>query len=170
MSQESPANMRIRTYSYAAPERDPSRWKGVSGLEAMRQLIGGAAPPPPIAYTLDFTLVQVEPGFAAFEGQPAEWMENPLGTVHGGWISTLLDSALGCAVHSTLAPGMAYTSATLEVKFIRPVLASTGRLRAEARVLHGGARLAVVSASLTGVTGGKLHASATSTCMIFEAR
>jgi uncharacterized protein (TIGR00369 family) len=170
MSQESPTGLRTRSYTYAAPDRGPSRWKGVSGLDAMRQLIGGAAPPPPIASTLDFTLVQVDPGVAAFEGQPAEWLENPLGTVHGGWISTLLDSALGCAVHSTLAPGMAYTSATLEVKFLRPVLATTGRLRAEGRVLHGGSRLAVVSATLTGVADGKLYASATSTCMIFEAR
>ena len=171
MSQENPSpNTRTRSYAYTVPERDPARWKGVSGLDAMRQLVGGLAAPPPITATLDFTLVQVDAGLAAFEGQPAEWMENPLGTVHGGWISTLLDSALGCAVHSTLAPGMAYTSATLEVKFLRAVLASTGRLRAEARVVHGGSRLAVASATLTGLTDGKLYASATSTCMIFEAR
>ena len=171
MSQENPnPNTRTRSYTYAVPERDPARFKGVSGLDAMRQLVGGLAAPPPIAATLDFTLVQVDAGLAAFEGQPAEWMENPLGSVHGGWISTLLDSALGCAVHTTLAAGMAYTSATLEVKFVRPVMATTGRLRAEAHVVHAGARLAVVEATLKGVSDGKLYASATSTCLIFEAR
>jgi uncharacterized protein (TIGR00369 family) len=165
----SPAR-RSRTYSYAVPVRDPARWKGASGLEAMQRLIRGESAAPPIADTLAFALVEVEPGHAIFEGDPAEWMENPLGTIHGGWISTLLDSSLGCAVHSTLAPGMTYTSATLEVKFVRAILPTTGRVRAEARVIHAGSRLAVVESKLTGIADGKVYATATSTCMIFELR
>jgi len=159
-----------RTYSYAVPVRDPARWKGLSGLEAMQRLICGEAAAPPITDTLAFALVEIEPGRAVFEGDPAEWMENPLGTIHGGWISTMLDSSLGCAVHSTLAAGMTYTSATLEVKFIRAILPSTGRVRAEARVINAGSRLAVVESKLTGIADGKVYATATSTCLIFEAR
>jgi uncharacterized protein (TIGR00369 family) len=140
----------------------------MSGVEIMKRVQSGEIPAPPIANTLDFTLATVERGLAAFEAEPAEWMYNPLGTVHGGWIATLLDSALGCAVHSALPPSSTYTTATLEVKFIRAVTANTGRVRAEAKVVHVGGKLATAEARLFTVDGGKLLATATTTCAVLS--
>jgi len=157
--------LRTRSYQYAPPGQLPRDLAELSGLALMQRLIAGALPPPSIASTLDFALVEVAEGFAAFEGTPAEWMYNPLGTVHGGWMATLLDSALGCAVHTTLAPGRGYTTASLEIKFIRPVSAATGRVRAEGRVVHAGNRTATADAKLLGPDG-KLLAHATTTCVI----
>lgn len=105
-------SVRTRTYEYAAPQPLPRALASLSGLELMRNLIAGQHPPPPIASTLGFSLVQVDQGMAVFEGEPAEWTYNPLGTVHGGWIATLLDSALGCAVHAALPAGSTYTTAS----------------------------------------------------------
>lgn len=158
--------MQQRTYQYARPVKVPAEVAALPGAELMSRVKTGEIPAPPIAATLDFTLVEVTKGFAAFEGNPAEWMYNPLGTVHGGWMATLLDSALGCAVHSALPPGSSYTTATLEVKFVRAVTASTGRVRAEGRVVHVGGRIATAEARLVTVDGGKLLATATTTCVV----
>jgi uncharacterized protein (TIGR00369 family) len=156
--------VRTRSYDYRAPVALPP----LSGVEVMERIRRGDFPPPPIADTLDFTLAAVDNGFAAFEGTPAEWMYNPLGTVHGGWIATLLDSALGCAVHSALPAGAGYTTATLEVKFIRAVTATTGRVRAEAKVIHVGGKIATAEARLVAIDGGKLVATATTTCAVLS--
>ena len=115
---------------------------------------------------MGFTLTEVEPGRAVFECEPSESQYNPIGSVHGGVISTLLDAALSCAVHSTLPAGTAYTTAELKVNFVRPVVVETGRLRAEGRVIHGGSRLATADARLTDLAG-KLYAHAVGTCLIF---
>jgi uncharacterized protein (TIGR00369 family) len=155
--------LRTRSYRYTPPAPPP---RGLSGVEVMDRIQRGELAAPPIANTLDFTLAAVEHGFAAFEGDPAEWMYNPLGTVHGGWIATLLDSALGCAVHSALPPSSTYTTATLEVKFVRAVTAATGRVRAEAKVVHVGGKLATAEARLFAIDGGKLLATATTTCAV----
>jgi uncharacterized protein (TIGR00369 family) len=101
-----------------------------------------------------------------FEGTTAEWQYNPLGTVHGGWTATLLDSALGCAVHTTLGPGERYTTTDLQVRFLRAVLATTGKVRAEARVVHTGKRLATAEGRLVGATDGTLFATATASCLV----
>jgi len=114
-------------------------------------------------------LTEVEPGQAVFECEPSESQYNPIGSVHGGVISTLLDAALSCAVHATLAAGTAYTTAELKVNFVRPVVVGTGRLRAEGRVIHGGSRLATTDARLTDLAG-KLYAHAVGTCLIFTPR
>jgi uncharacterized protein (TIGR00369 family) len=168
MNQPRPAEsaLRTRSYRYTAP-RPPGRdLAGLPGLEIMKRVQSGDIAAPPIANTLDFTLAAVDTGFAAFEGDPAEWMYNPLGTVHGGWMATLLDSALGCAVHSALPPSTTYTTATLELKFIRAVTESTGRVRAEAKVVHVGGKIATAEARLFAIDGGKLLATATTTCAV----
>jgi uncharacterized protein (TIGR00369 family) len=134
----------------------------------MRAVVAGEIPPPPIAVTLNFSPVEVSEGEAVFQGQPGEEHYNPIGVVHGGYASTLLDSALGCAVHTTLAKGEAYTTMTLEVKLVRPITRDTGAVRAIAEVTHRGRRQAVVEAKLTAVDSGKLLATGTSTCMILE--
>jgi uncharacterized protein (TIGR00369 family) len=158
--------MKTRSYSYEPPRPPPPAIAALSGVEIMRAVMSGEVAAPPISQTLDFTLVHVDHGVAAFEGEPAEWMYNPLGSVHGGWMATLLDSALGCAVHAALPPGSIYTTATLEVKFIRAVTAHSGRLRAEGKALHVGGKLATADARLVTVDGGKLLATATATCVV----
>ena len=137
----------------------------ISGLEYMSAIAAGEVPPPPIAVTMNFLLIEVSEGRAIFEGEPGEEHYNPIGVVHGGYASTLLDSAMGCAVHTTLPAGSAYTTLTIEVKLVRPITADSGKLRCEAEVQHRGRRQATVAARLLSEDG-KLLAHGTSTCMI----
>ena len=138
----------------------------LSGLEQMQRIASGQSPPPPIAATLDFSVVDLAEGRAVFEGHPGAEHYNPIGVVHGGYAATLLDSAMGCAVHTTLAPGEAYTTLTLETKFVRPVTSETGAIHATAEVVHRGRRHATAEARLVAADTGKLLAHATSTCLI----
>jgi uncharacterized protein (TIGR00369 family) len=139
---------------------------GLTGLEQLRMLIamGGR---PPIGETLDFVLVDAGDGFAAFEAMPSLRAYNPLGTVHGGYAATLLDSACGCAAHSRLTPTQGYTTLELKVAYHKAITQETGRLRAEGRVLGIGRRAAFTEATLKDADG-KLYASATSTLLVFE--
>ena len=138
----------------------------LSGIEYMRALAAGEIPPPPIAVLLRMQPVEVEPGHAVFEGAPGEEHYNPIGVVHGGYAATLLDSALGCAVHTTLEQGEAYTTLTLEVKMVRAITADIDSVRAEGEVLYRGRRQATAQAKLTDAATGKLLAHGTATCMI----
>jgi uncharacterized protein (TIGR00369 family) len=156
---------RNRTYDYLTPFTDFAQIAHLDGLEIMRRVITREIPPPPITATLGFDLVEIDRGRAVFAGETAEWQYNPLGTVHGGWAATLLDSALGCAVHSTLGSREMYTTLDLQVRFVRPVLASTGKVRAEASVLHPGKTVATAEGKLIGLDG-KLYATATASCLI----
>ena len=140
---------------------------GRSGLQIFEAMLRGDLPPPPIAKTLDFTLVEATFGRAEFQGRPLFAHYNPLGSVHGGWIATLLDSALGCAVHTTLPVGKAYTTLELKVNFIKAVTDRVPRVRAVGQVIHAGARTATADARLVGADG-TLFAHATTTCLIFE--
>jgi uncharacterized protein (TIGR00369 family) len=141
---------------------------GLTGLEVFEAMLAGRLPPAPIAQTLDFLLVEFAKGRAVFQGRPALGHYNPLGTVHGGWIATLLDSCVGCAVHTTLAVGKAYTTAELKVNYVRPVTARVPLLRAEGQTIHVGARMATAEGRLVGPDG-KLYAHASTTCFIFDA-
>jgi uncharacterized protein (TIGR00369 family) len=158
---------RERTYSWSDPARAGLAARELAGQDFFDALASGSLPMPPIASTLDFTAVSVRDGVAIFEIDPAEFHYNPIGSVHGGVIATLCDSACGCAVHSLLPAGAFYTSLDLNVKFLRPVLASTGRLVCEGTVTHLGSRSALAQARLTGPDG-KLYAHATSSCMVFR--
>jgi uncharacterized protein (TIGR00369 family) len=140
---------------------------GMSGKEALQAVIDGRLPPPPIGKTLSFRLVEVGDGFAAFEGEPAPDLLNPLGTVHGSWAMALIDSATGCACHSLLPAGTAYTTVETKVNFSRPILPDTGRVRAEGRVVSKGRRIVSAEAQLRGPDG-KVLAHGTSTLMVFE--
>jgi uncharacterized protein (TIGR00369 family) len=141
---------------------------GMSGMQFFEAMFAGRLPSPQIGRTLDFLPVHIEVGRSVFQGQPKPEHYNPLGTVHGGWIATLLDSCVGCAVHSTLAAGKAYTTAELKVNFVRPVTTRTALLRAEGKVIHLGSRMATAEGRLTGPDG-KLYAHASTTCFIFDA-
>jgi uncharacterized protein (TIGR00369 family) len=139
---------------------------GLTGLELLRKMIaiGGR---PPIAETLDFALIEVEEGRAVFEGTPGLHAYNPLGIIHGGYAATLLDSACGCAIHTTLGATQSYTTLELKVAYHKAMTKETGPVRAEGRVLTIGRRAAFSEATLKDATG-RLYASATSTLLIME--
>jgi uncharacterized protein (TIGR00369 family) len=124
-----------------------------TGLEVMQAMLAGELPYPHIAETLDFALVEVEPGKAIFQGTPQLKHYNPLGTVHGGWYATLLDSAVGCAVHTMMPVGRAYTTAELSINIVRAASHKTGPLRAIGTVLHCGRQLATAEGRIVGPDG-----------------
>ncbi len=140
-----------------------------TGLEILQAMLAGELPYPPIADTLDFSLIEVSAGKAVFQGTPQLKHYNPLGSVHGGWYATLLDSALGCAVQTMLPAGTAYTTAELGVNIVRAASHKTGPLRAIGSVLHCGRQLATAEARIVDADG-KLYAHATTTCMVFAAQ
>ena len=141
--------------------------RGMSGLALMQAMLAGELPYAAIAKTLDFLVVDVGPGRAVFQGTPGPQLLNPMGSVHGGWFATLLDSALGCAVHTTMPPGRGYTTAELGVNMVRAISAKVPRVRAEGQVIHSGRQLATAAARLVGPDG-TLYAHATTTCLVFE--
>ena len=138
----------------------------MSGLELLRAALA-AGRRPGIGDSLDFTLVEISEEVAAFEGTPDARADNPIGTIHGGYAATLLDSACGCAVHARLSGTQGYTTLELKIAYHRAMTHDTGRVRAEGRVVSMGRRVAFAEARLTGVDG-KLYASATSTLLVFE--
>lgn len=140
------------------------RYDGLGFLRAMMQ---GELPYPPILDTLNFVMIEFEKGRAVFQGTPQFAHYNPIGSVHGGWYCAVLDSALGCAVHSTLPQGKGYTTLELKVNLIRPLSDRSGPVRAEGRIIHAGGQTAVAEATLLD-SSGKLYASATTTCLIFD--
>lgn len=143
---------------------DPS---AMSGLEQMRALATGAFARRGIGVTLGFRIAEVEEGRVVFAGTPDEAVYNPIGTVHGGYAATLLDSACGCACHSRLPAGQGYTTLELKVAYHRPITAATGEVFAEGRVTHFGRRTAYAEATLKDAAG-RLLASATSTLMVLD--
>ncbi|MIL10083.1 PaaI family thioesterase [Salmonella enterica subsp. enterica] len=137
-----------------------------TGLELLQRVIVGEYPAPPIAGVMNFALTEVEEGRAVFRGVPSANHLNPLGGVHGGWAATLMDSALGCCVHATLARGEAYTTVEFKVNLTRPITPTTGEVVCEGRVVQRGRTLAVSEATLKDKDG-KLLAFGTETCSIF---
>ncbi len=161
------ASLRSRDYSWTDPAVSAEAARTMDGMSFLAALADGRLPAAPVARTLDFAPVSVQPGTVIFEFVPAEFHYNPIGSVHGGVLSTLCDSACGCAVQSMLPAGTHYTSLDLSVKFLRPVTAATGRLVCEGTITHLGGRSALAQARLTGPDG-KLYAQATSSCMVFR--
>lgn len=141
---------------------------GLSGIEMMQAVASGRLPRPPIGDTMDFVLVHVEPGYAVFQGRPNRRHYNPLGSVHGGWFATLIDSAVGCAVHSTLPAGRGYTTLELKINIVRALSDAVPLVRAEGRVVHAGRQVATAEGRLVGPDG-RLYAHGSTTCLIFDA-
>lgn len=142
--------------------------RSLSGLEQLRAIVGGTLPMPTMAVSLAFRLATASDGEAVFVGTPDERFMNPLGSIHGGWAATMLDSALGCAVHSTLAPGERYTTLEIKVNFARTIMPGLGELTARGSILTRGRRIATAEARLTDAAG-KIYAHGTTTCMVFAA-
>jgi uncharacterized protein (TIGR00369 family) len=145
----------------------PEQLAGKTGLEVLQAMVRGEIPFAEIAKTLDFTLMEVSEGRAVFQGTPRTQHLNPLGTIHGGWFATLLDSALGCSVHTMMPPGRGYTTAELSVNYVKGLTPRVARVRAEGKVIHCGRQLATAEARLVGPDG-TLYAHATTTCLVFE--
>jgi len=157
-------NERVMQYGVVPPEVLTAQ----DGLSFLKSMIAGRVPNPPISAVLNFHLVEVETGRAAFEGLPSADYYNPIGTVHGGFAATLLDSALGCAIFTTLAKGDTWTTLELKLNFVRPLSKDTGPVRAEGRVIHRGRTIATAQGELKD-RDGKLYAHASTTCIIFPA-
>ena len=147
----------------------PDQIQGKSGLEVMQAMLAGELPYPHIMQTLDYSLLEVDKGRAVFQGMPQLMHYNPLGSVHGGWYATLLDSALGCAVHTTLDVGQGYTTAELGIHIVRAASHTSGPLRAIGHVVHVGRQLATAEARIVDADG-RLYAHGSTTCLVFLAR
>lgn len=157
---------RSREVLWQDPVETAAAGRRLSGLDFIRAIQSGEVPPPPMAVVMNFAIAEVEKGRAVFEGEPSEEHYNPIGVVHGGYAATLLDSALGCAVHTTLEAGVGYTTLSLELKLVRPITREIERVRAEGEVLHRGRRQATAQGAVTDAASGKLLAHGTSTCLI----
>ena len=140
--------------------------KQMSGLEFLTAISEGRLPAAPIARTLGFTLAEVSKGRALFRGTPTFDYYNPIGSVHGGWAATLLDSCMACAVQTTLPKGSGYTTLEIKVNFVRAVTEASGRVEAEGRVIQSGRRIGVSEGRLTDGEG-RLLAHGTTTCLVF---
>ncbi len=140
----------------------------MSGLDYLRAVADGTIPRPPVAALLGMAIDRIDPGQVAFGLDVGEHLYNPIGSVHGGIFATLLDSAMGCAVHSTLPAGRAYTTLELTVNFVKALTVDTPKVTAMGAVLSAGRRVATASGRLVG-PGGTLFAHATTTCLIFDA-
>jgi uncharacterized protein (TIGR00369 family) len=158
---------RERTFEWKDPMEGAKKALSMAGLEYFDAMNAGELPLPPILNTLDFELESIEKGKAVFAFEPQEFHYNPIGTVHGGVISAILDSAMGCSVHSLLPAGTGYTTLELKVNFLKPITIKTGQLRAVGKVIHLGGRTALVEAQL--IDGHNvIFAHGISTCMIFN--
>ncbi|HEX5114270.1 MAG TPA: PaaI family thioesterase [Pseudonocardiaceae bacterium] len=159
---------RSREYSWSDPFALAEAGRDRAGLDFLTALLRGELPPPPIAVTLGFEIAEVEAGRVVFTATPGEHLYNPIGVVHGGVAATLLDTVTGCAVHTMLPAGTAYTSLDLSVKYLRPLTADTGPVRAIGHVINKGRRTALAEGELRDAAD-RLLAHGTSSCMIFPA-
>ncbi|MEE1657330.1 PaaI family thioesterase [Microvirga sp. CF3062] len=138
------------------------------GLMFLRSMLEGRHPAPPFSRSTNVYMTQVDEGRVIFEGEPTEAFFNPLGTIHGGWTSAILDSAMACAVHTTLAAGQGYTTVEMKLNFVRPILPNMGKVTCEGTLIHRGGTLATSEGKLFDAKG-RLLAHGTETCMIFDA-
>ena len=158
---------RTRVITWEDPTETVQTGKSISGIAFLRAMQSGELPPPPFAALLGIWITEVSEGRVVFATEPSEYHYNPLGTVHGGVIATLLDSALGCAVQSMLPAGTSYTTLELKVNYLRPITEKTGTVYAEGKIIHLGGRIATAEGRLTDAKG-KLYAHATTTCIILR--
>jgi len=158
---------RTRAYTWDDPMIGARAAQTMSGLEYLHAVQRGELPGAPIAATMGLDIVEIGEGRVVFAVAPAEYHYNPIGVVHGGLAATLFDSAMGCAVHTTLPAGVGYTTLELKVNYLRPLTRDTGRVRCEGTTIYVGGRVATAEARLFDAAG-TLYGHATTTCMIFR--
>lgn len=156
-----------KTVTWFDPAVTADAARRMGGLDFLRSMRDGVLPPPPIASVLDFAIRRLEVGRVTFECTPDESVYNPIGMVHGGLVCTLADTVIGCAVHSTLDAGSAYTSIDLHVSYLRPVTSASGILRATGQVTKPGRRVAFAEAEIVDGSG-KVVATATGSCLVMD--
>lgn len=157
----------LRAHFKAPGLADADTLRSVSGLEFLRRIIRGELPVAPISATLDFHLIEADPGRAVFQGLPARAHYNPIATVHGGWHATLLDSAMACAVQTLCEPGRAYTTLEFKIHCVRALTDAVGPVRAEGKVVASSRRMATAEGRLVDLDG-RLYSHGTTTCLLFE--
>ncbi|WP_296148448.1 PaaI family thioesterase [uncultured Flavobacterium sp.] len=158
---------RTRNFTWEDPKIGAEKARKMSGLDYLNAMNSGEIPPPPIIKTMDFTLDKIEKGKISFGFTPEEFHYNPIGTVHGGVIATILDSAMGCTIHSVLEEGIGYTTLELKINYLKAVTIDSGKLTAVGKIIHGGKSTALVEAQLVDENG-NVYAHAVSTCMILR--
>ena len=158
---------RSLTVSWDDPIAAFAAGKALAGIDYMKEMIAGRIAPSPIMRLMGFRLVQVGEGLAVFECEPGEQHYNPIGVVHGGLAMTLLDSAMGCCVHTRLAAGVGYTTLEAKVNLVRAITAKTGTIRATGKVIHLGGKTATAEGRIEDAAG-KLYAHGTTTCIILN--
>ena len=158
---------RKRTVTWDDPMVGATAARTMAGLDYLQAVLTGTLPTAPIAHLLGFSLSEISAGRAVFTLTPAEYHYNPIGSVHGGVASTLLDSALGCAVHSMLPSGTGYATIELHINLLRPLTRDTGPVRAEAEIIHLGKNMATAQARLVDEAG-KIYAHGTTTCLLMR--
>ena len=159
--------IRERTISWSDPKLTAAIGRDMAGLDLLRGMRDGTVPAPPFAALVGVSVAEVEEGRVVMRMVPAEYHYNPIGSVHGGILATLLDSVMGCAVQSTLPKGRAYTSLEIKVNYVRAVTDESGELSAEGRIVHGGRRSAVAEGKVLNAKG-RLCATASTTCLVFD--
>ena len=159
---------RTRTITWDDPMSALTEGADLPGLAFIQAIFDGRLPRPPITATMGFTGAVAEEGKVIFTGEASEHLYNPIGVVHGGFAMTILDSAMGCAVHTTLAVGEGYTTLETKVNFVRPITLETGPIRCEGTVVHRGGRIATAEGRLVAERSGKLLAHGTTTCMVLK--
>lgn len=162
---DSDSTVRRRTVTWHDPVQTARAARTMSGLQFLQTMVAGELPPPPLLELLGIRAVEVSEGRMVFAVEPAESHYNPIGSVHGGLAATLLDSAMGCAVHSMLPAGTAYTTLEIKVNYLRPLTRETGVVTCEGKVIHLGGRIATAEARITDAAG-KLYAHGTTTCIV----
>lgn len=158
---------RTRSFTWEDPKIGAEKARKMSGLEYLNAMDSGEIPPPPIIKTMDLTLDKIEKGRISFGFMPEEFHYNPIGTVHGGVIATILDSAMGCTIHSVLEEGIGYTTLELKINYLKAVTVDSGKLTAVGKIIHAGKSTALVEAQLVDENG-NVYAHAVSTCMILR--
>jgi uncharacterized protein (TIGR00369 family) len=158
---------RERSFTWSDPKLTSDAAQAMSGLDLLRGLRDGSVPAAPIAALVGLSFAEVETGRVVMHLTPTEYHYNPIGSVHGGILATLLDSVMGCAVHSTLPKGRGYTSLEIKVNYVRAVTAGSGELSAEGKILHAGRRSAVAEGKVVDAKG-RLCATASTTCLVFD--
>ncbi len=159
--------LRTRTITWEDPTVSAKKGRTMSGLEYLRAIQAGEIPAAPIAVLMNMGVSVIEEGRVVFTAEPAEYHYNPIGTVHGGFAATLLDSALGCAVQTMLAAGVGYTTLEIKVNYIRSMTRDTGMVYSEGKVIYSGGRIATAEGRITDAAG-KLYAHGTTTCIILR--
>ena len=158
---------RSKVVSWHDPAPTAAAGLAMPGIDYLRAMIDGTLPPPPISGLMDFTMKQADPGRVVFTCRPDESAYNPIGAIHGGLVCTLLDSVLGCALHSTLPQGKGYTSIEIKVNYLKAIRLSSGLLTATGTVVKAGSRVGFTEGVVTDAAG-SVVATASSTLLVFD--